>query len=97
MIRHVAVITWLPEATAEARQQVRDELAALPPLLAGLRGYTVGADIGENEGNADLAIVADFDDVDCYRAYRDHPAHQDIVKRLIRPIAAQRRAVQFEL
>jgi len=97
MIRHVVVITWRPEATDEARQQVQDELAKLPPLLAGLRGYTLGRDLGINPGNAQLAIVADFDDADSYRAYRDHPAHQDIVRRLISPIAAERRGVQFEL
>jgi len=49
-----------------------------------------------NQGNADFAIVADFDDAGCYLAYRDHPAHVDIVRRVISPIAKQRRAVQFE-
>jgi hypothetical protein len=56
-----------------------------------------GPDLGVNEGNADFAIVADFDDADSYLAYRDHPAHVDVVKRSIAPISSQRRAVQFEL
>jgi len=97
MIRHVVVITWLPAATGEQKQRARDELGTLPPLMSGLRNYTLGTDIGVNAGNADLAIVADFDDTASYLAYRDHPAHVDIVSRFIAPIAVQRRAVQFEL
>lgn len=97
MIRHVVVITWLPEASGEQKRQVRDGLAALPPLMTGLRAYSFGPDAGLNEGNADLAIVADFDDAAAYLAYRDHPAHVDVVRRLIAPISQQRRAVQFEV
>ena len=97
MIRHVVVITWTPEATAERKQQASDGLATLPALMSGLRNYVFGPDLGVNEGNADFAIVADFDDADSYLAYRDHPAHVDVVKRSIAPISSQRRAVQFEL
>ena len=49
-----------------------------------------------NQGNASFAIMADFDDAGRFLAYRDHPAHVDIVRRVISPIAKQRRAVQFE-
>jgi|SRR5215472_11905656 len=97
MIRHVVLITWVPDTTEEQKKQFTDELAGLPPLMKGLRSYKFGADLGVNQGNADLAIVADFDDVAAYVAYRDHPAHIDIVQRVLNPIAEQRRAVQFEL
>ena len=97
MIRHVVVITWNPEATAEQKQQASDGLATLPPVMRGLRNYVFGPDLGISDGNADFAIVADFDDVDSYVAYRDHPAHVEVVKRSIAPIADRRMAVQFEL
>jgi hypothetical protein len=97
MIRHVVVITWVPWATDEQKQRVSDELATLPPLMKGLHSYTFGPDIRVNSGNADLAIVADFDDADAYRAYRDHPAHVDVVQRVINPIADERRGVQFAI
>jgi hypothetical protein len=100
MIRHVVVISWKPEATAEQKQQVSAELAKLPGLmqeLTGSRAYVFGSDLGVTETNADFAIVADFDDVDSYVAYRDHPAHIEVVKRSIAPIADRRMAVQFAL
>src|SRR5437899_2137674 len=97
MIRHVVVVTWLPQASDKQKQQVQDGLATLPPLMTGLRSYSFGPDAGVTEGNADFAIVADFDDEAAYVAYRDHPAHVDVVRRLIAPISQQRKAVQFEV
>lgn len=97
MIRHVVVVSWLPEATDEQKQRVSEELAALRPLMTGLRSYSCGPDAGLNQGNASFAIVADFDDAEAYRAYRDHPAHLAVIKNAIAPISDHRRAVQFEV
>jgi hypothetical protein len=100
MIRHVVVISWKPEATAEQKQQVSADLATLPAQMQGLTGsraYVFGSDLGVTETNADFAIVADFDDVESYVAYRDHPAHVEVVKRSIAPIAERRMVAQFEL
>ncbi|MGB6456323.1 MAG: Dabb family protein [Streptosporangiaceae bacterium] len=97
MIRHVVVFTWDDAMTDELEQQFAAELTALAPRLAGLRAYHAGPDAGLVEGNFDFAVVADFDDVDSYLAYRDHPEHQDIIRRLSRPHVTGRAAVQFEL
>ena len=40
-------------------------------------------------------MVADFDDADGYRVYRDHPAHVAVIAERIRPILAGRAAVQY--
>jgi len=97
MIRHVAMFSWIPEATAEQKQRVAAELAALPPLMRGLRGYLFGADAHLVEGNADFAVVADFEDAEAYLAYRHHPAHVEVVNRAIQPIARQRTTIQIEI
>ena len=97
MIRHVVLFAWIPEATDKQKHQVAEELRALPPLLTGLRSFHAGPDAGIIEGNFDFAVVADFDDVGSYLAYRDNPEHQDIIRRLSRPHATGRGAVQFEL
>ena len=87
---------WIPEATEEQKQRVTAELSRLPALLPVLRAYHLGADLGLNPGNFDFAVAADFDDAEGYLAYRDHPEHRAIVAKFIRPIAAQRTAVQYE-
>ena len=95
MIRHVTIFSWVPEATEEAKQAVADRLGALPPLMTGLVAFTCGADAGLVEGNGDFAVVADFEDGASYFGYRDHPAHQDVVRNVTGPITRERRTIQF--
>ena len=98
MFRHVVLLSWTESATAEQRRAVADALNALPAQIPQIRSYRVGTDAGvAAQGNADLAVVADFDDLDGYFVYRDHPVHKDVITRLILPILASRAAVQHEL
>jgi hypothetical protein len=97
MIRHVVVFSWLAETTAEQKQYVSSQIATLPAQMSGLRAYHFGADAGLAEGNADFAVVADFDSTDAYLAYRTHPAHLAVIEQAIRPITRQRLAVQLEI
>ena len=95
MIRHTVLFSWKPEATEEEKQQARKEVARLPSIVPSVRAFVSGPDVGLNQGNFDFAVTADFDDEAGYLAYRDDPAHRDMVQRFILPIAAQRAAVQF--
>jgi hypothetical protein len=97
MIRHVALFTWIPEATDEQKQQVAKELMTLPPLLTGLRAFHIGPDAGVVEGNFDFAVVADFDDAESYLGYRHHPAHRAIIEQVTSPITMRRATVQYEI
>ena len=97
MFRHVVMMRWTPEATAEQRSAVQSGLVALPEVIPEIREYTVGSDARINEGNFDFVVVADFDDVNGYLVYRDHPAHVVVITEHIRPILAERSAVQHEI
>lgn len=97
MFRHVVLLRFVPDATAEQRQAVLDGLATLPPLIPELRRYEFGPDAGVSEGNFDLAVVADCDDVDSYRAYATNAAHLAVIAERIRPILAERAAVQYQV
>ncbi|HEY5361756.1 MAG TPA: Dabb family protein [Streptosporangiaceae bacterium] len=97
MIRHVVMFTWKAGASAEQKQRVLTELRALPPLMTGMRAYQAGPDAGLEAGNFDFAVVADFEDVASYVAYRDHPAHRAVIKESIVPIRQDRAAVQYEV
>jgi Stress responsive A/B Barrel Domain len=94
-VRHISCLSWNERATPEAVEAIRAALEELPDLIPELRAYTVGADLGLAAGNADFAIVADFDDVEAWRRYTDHPAHQAVLVEQIRPILASRVAVQL--
>jgi hypothetical protein len=97
VIRHTVMLRWVDDATAEQREAVHAGLRALPPVIPEIRAYTVGPDAGMVEGNYDLVVSGDFDDVAGWRAYMDHPQHQQVIAECIRPILAARAAVQTEL
>ena len=97
MFRHVVLLRWVAEATAEQRSAVESGLGTLPDRIPEIRGYTIGTDAHVNDGNFDLVVVADFDDVDGYLVYRDHPDHVAVINERIRPILADRAAIQHEI
>lgn len=96
MFRHVVMFRWSDEATDEAKDAALAAVGRLPDQIDAIRSYSIGTDAGVNEGNYDACVVADFDDVEGYLTYRDHPAHVAAVKDLLAPNAAARAAVQYE-
>jgi Stress responsive A/B Barrel Domain len=96
MLRHVVLFSWTPEATDEQKERVAAELRKLPALIPSIRALEFGPSAGINPGAFDFGLVADFDDADGYRAYRDNPEHRAIVDQLINPIAARRASTQYE-
>lgn len=97
MLRHVVLFRWVEEATDDEKTAVAEGLGRLPPLIPELRDYRFGHDAGLVEGNWEFAVVADFDDVAGWRAYRDHPEHRRVIDEHIQPVVAERAALQFEI
>ena len=96
MFRHVVMVKFSEEATNDQKQALREGLAVLPEQVSEIRAYRFGDDAGLSPDNFDFAIVADFETQDDFLAYRDDPAHQKLIADLLRPIVAQRVAVQHE-
>ena len=93
-LRHIVLLTWKPDAESEAIRAAVDGLAGLPARIPELTRYRLGTDLGIVDGNADFAIVGDFDDTAAWRRYQEHPEHQRVIVELLRPIIASRVAVQ---
>ncbi len=96
LLTHVALFTWKPGTTDEQVAELSAGLAALPGLIPEIKGYRFGPDAGLAQGNVDFGVVAAFDSAEGYRAYAAHPAHRDVIERLIQPIRDVRTGLQFE-
>jgi len=96
VFRHVVMFRWSDDVDVAHVAAVEAALAELPASISSLRSYRFGADARVNDGNFDFVVTADFDDVDGYIAYRDHPDHLAMIDRLIKGRVAERAAVQFE-
>jgi hypothetical protein len=93
--RHVVLFRWKPGTGEAELAALEAALRALPAAVPEIRAYRFGRDAGRVAGNFDFAIVADFADRDAWRRYVDHPAHVKLVAEHVRPLAAERAAVQL--
>jgi hypothetical protein len=94
-VRHVVVFRWQPDVTSDDVAAIDAALATLPARIPSLRAYHHGPDLGLGEGRWDYGIVAECDDVAGWRAYEQHPAHQQVVTEVLRSRIAERAAVQI--
>ena len=96
MFRHVVLLKWIPEVTAEQRRAAVEGIRTLAQL-PGICQLSVGEDAGAEPDTYDLVIVADFPDEAGYLAYKNHPAHRTLIAAVTEPIRAARAAVQYHL
>ena len=96
MLRHVSVIRWKDGASPAEQSALLAAIRALPEHVPGIRSYVVAEDAGIDSDTADFVVIADFDDAEGYRHYRDHPDHA-VVKRDLRRLMETRSAVQVEV
>jgi hypothetical protein len=96
MIRHVAVFRFVPEFTAEQREHWMGLLRRLPDQIPELRSLSVGTDVLGGPSSHELALVADFDDMEGLAAYNRHPAHEEVLK-ISSTVKASLATVDFEI
>jgi hypothetical protein len=92
--RHVVLIKWKEGTDPAQVEAVASALIRMPTLMPFIRRYDLGPDLGVT-GSHDFAIVADFDSVEDYRTYADHPDHKAVTAEFIAPILDSMARVQF--
>lgn len=95
--RHVTMFRWSDQVDDDHVRRVREAYDELASLAGGLRHHAHGSDVGVSEGTFDYHVVADFESVADWRAYRDHPAHVLLVEELISGHVIDRAAGQFQI
>ncbi len=96
MFRHIVLLKLVDSTTPAEITEIRDALRGLPEVIDEIRHYEIGIDRGLAEGNASICVVGDFDSPEDYLAYANHPAHLALIAERIKPILAQRSAIQFD-
>jgi hypothetical protein len=97
MLRHVVVFRFPARTSDASLEELRAALVALPGLIPQIHSLSAGRDLGLREGNADFAIVADFDDAAGYQATLEHPEYLRVINELIMPHIESRHAVQLSV
>jgi hypothetical protein len=97
VLRHVVLLHLVPDRAAGAVDAIVEALRALPARIPELRSYEVAVDAGLDGSNADIVVLATFDDEAGFVAYRDHPQHRAVIEEHLRPVLASRSALQHHL
>ncbi|CAN5430205.1 Dabb family protein [soil metagenome] len=96
MIRHLVLLKWNEGVDTSHVVATKTALDQLPRVISQIVSYHNGPDLQLAPSNWDHAVSADFVSIEDYVAYRDHPAHQEVVKTYLTDFC-QRLAVQLTL
>ncbi len=95
MLHHVVTFTLKPDAPADQVERIAEAVNALAATLPEVKSMAVGRDLALREGNASFALAAQFDDVEGFKVYADHPEHIRVITELIGPFIESRSPAQF--
>jgi len=91
------MIGFTDDATEQQKKDLYNGLARMPQIMDFIQRYEFGPDLGLRDDNLSMALVADFDSEEDWRDYSTHPAHLDLIDKLVRPITASTSRVQYEV
>lgn len=97
MLRHIVMFSWKEGVSAKDVIDVSAALDEMAQQISSIRTFLHGSDLGISAGNCDYVVCADFDDLEGYENYRDHPQHQSVVANVIAPRMSSRNAVQVSV
>lgn len=96
-IRHI-VLWKLAAEDADTRalhaEQVSERLMGLVGVVDEIQSMQVGPNVAYPARNWDIALVADFADIDALERYQVHPAHEEVAA-FVRSVVADRATVDM--
>jgi|ERR1700730_4973061 len=95
MLRHIFLWNVAPGVDPQEPIRVMNELPATIPWI---RSWQIGKHHGPKryENTWEYALTVDFDSLDDYNRYSDHPLHRKIVPMIV-PMFAARAVCDIEL
>lgn len=97
MIKHVVLLHWKAPVDDATINDVNKAFAQLPGQIPEIKSYSFGPDADLYSGNADYALIAEFDNAEDLKHYVSHPAHLKLLKEVTGPILESFSSVQFEI
>ena len=96
MIQHITLV-YFKDGTDDARKQaVLAAFEQLPALIPQVKAFRCGLDLELLQGNAGLAVLAEFASSEDFLAYSTHAAHAEVVFPVCGEVMASYATSQFE-
>lgn len=97
MIIHIVLFKWQPAIPSEAISQIMEELRNLQSLIPGILEISCGENFTGRSQGFQHGLLVKFSDRNALSTYQDHPAHQNVVENLIKPILQDIVALDYEI
>ena len=95
MIVHIVLLHWKDHTDMNAIHKVIDAFDKLPALIPEIKSCRHGSDAGIFSGNADYAVVMEFDNEADLKTYVFHPEHKKLLEEATGPILASYSGAQL--
>ena len=97
-IQHVVIITFTRQLSQIESDHLIQDARAMTSEIPQIIDLKCGVDMGLSGSPGGMfSLTATFNDVEAYQTYQNHAVHQSFISRHIKPVMAERKAVQFEI
>lgn len=96
MIQHITLIYFKDDTDQARKEAVLAAFQKLPTLIPEVKAFRTGLDLELLEGNAGLAVVAEFATKEDFLTYSTHAAHGDVIFPVCGEVMASYATSQFE-
>ena len=97
MIKHVVLLNWKEGVSQEKIDLVTSGFSKLKNEIEEIKSYEFGQDAGIYNGNANYALIAEFESTSDLKTYVMHPKHQEFLSKVAGPILESFQSSQFEV
>ena len=97
MIRHIVLLSFNPEASADELAAWSDAVTDMCETSEEVLSFSLGKNIGSGPNHHDAALVADFEDIDAFRRYIGSDKHKAYVENHARRVVAKLAAIQHQM
>jgi hypothetical protein len=97
MIVHLVLFKWKEEATSESITATIEALKRLKSKIPNIIDLSCGQNFTNRAQGFQHGLVVKLRDRSDLEAYAVHPAHQEVVQNLIKPILADIIALDYEV
>ncbi len=97
MVEHIVLFKVKAGAAADAVAAMVSGLHGLQARVPGIVGLSVGSNFSDRNKGFTHGLVVRFEDRAALDGYLPHPAHREVVEKLIRPISEDVLVVDYEI
>lgn len=97
MIEHIVFFKWQPEASPEAIAKAMAGLKGMKAQIPEILYLSCGENFSEKAQGFQHGFVTRFASREDLNTYHEHPAHQEVVHKLLEPIWIDIIALDYEI